>query len=207
MGRRVAKSIANSARVDKTVCDGFLTLGTVEAPMTMGDGAELQRLARLVEANRERLQAIEQQIRNLESLRVEQTHAIEALDGISEDGAEGVMVPLGAGVQIIADIPADAGAVIDIGSRVQAEKTRGEATTILRTRNEELMTLMEMVKKEYDDLENHIITLANQFNDTVEHLQNDEEEEPERNTDPEKQPTPPKARRRRKRGTELTLDD
>ena len=69
------------------------------------------------------------------------------------------------------------------------------------------MTLMEMVKKEYDDLENHIITLANQFNDTVEHLQNDEEEEPERNTDPEKQPTPPKARRRRKRGTELTLDD
>ena len=117
------------------------------------------------------------------------------------------MEPLGAGVQIIADIPAEAGAVIDIGSRVQAEKTREEAIAILRTRNEELMTLMEMVKKEYDDLESHIITLANQFNDTVEHLQNDEEEEPAPIADSEKQSAPPKVRRRRKRGTELTLDD
>ncbi|MDP6662410.1 MAG: prefoldin subunit alpha [Candidatus Thalassarchaeaceae archaeon] len=203
----MGRPIANRAWSGKSICDGFLTLGIVEAPMTMGDGAELQRLARLVEANRERLQAIEQQIRNLESLRVEQTHAIEALDGISEDGAEGVMVPLGAGVQIIADIPAEAGAVIDLGSRVQAEKTREEAIAILRGRNEELMTLMEMVKKEYDDLENHIITLADQFNHTVEHLQNNEEEGSEKIAAPEKQPTPPKARRRRKRGTELTLDD
>ena len=184
-----------------------MTPGTVEASMTLGDSADLQRLATLVEANRERLQAIEQQIRNLESLRVEQTHAIEALDGISEEGEEGVMVPLGAGVQIIADIPAEAGAVIDIGSRVQAEKTRGEAISILRSRNQELISLMDTVKKEYDDLENHIITLANQFNLTVENLQDDEEEEPQQNIDPQKQPTPPKARRRRKRGTELTLDD
>ena len=90
-----------------------MTLGTVEASMTLGDSADLQRLATLVEANRERLQAIEQQVRSLESLRVEQTHAIEALDAISEDGEEGEMVPLGAGVQIIADIPPEAGAEVD----------------------------------------------------------------------------------------------
>lgn len=184
-----------------------MTLGTVEASMTMGDRADLQRLATLVEANRERLQAIEQQIRSLESLRVEQTHAIEALDAISEDGEEGVMVPLGAGVQIIADIPSEAGAVVDIGSRVQAEKSREEAIAILKSRNEELMTLMEVVKKEYDNLENYIVTLANQFNDTVEHLQDEEQQEPNHTTDDEEKPTPPKARRRRKRGTELTLDD
>ena len=153
------------------------------------------------------MQAIEQQIRSLESLRVEQTHAIEALDAIAEDGEEGVMVPLGAGVQIIADIPSEAGAVVDIGSRVQAEKSREEAIAILKSRNEELMTLMEVVKKEYDDLENYIVTLANQFNDTVEHLQDEEQQEPNHTTDDEEKPTPPKARRRRKRGTELTLDD
>jgi prefoldin alpha subunit len=184
-----------------------MTLGTVEAPMTMGDRADLQRLATLVEANRERLQTIEQQIRSFESLRVEQTHAIEALDAISEDGEEGVMVPLGAGVQIVADIPPEAGAVVDIGSRVQAEKTREEAIAILKSRNEELLTLMEAVKKEYDDLENHIVTLANQFNDTVEQLQDEEHQETKSTTDETKKPTPPKTRRRRKRGTELTLDD
>ena len=37
------------------------------------------------------------------------------------------MVPLGAGVQIITDIPSDYGAVVDIGSGIQAEKTRAEA--------------------------------------------------------------------------------
>ena len=184
-----------------------MTLGIVEASMTLGDRADLQRLATLVEANRERLQAIEQQIGSLESLRVEQTHAIEALEAISEDGEEGVMVPLGAGVQIIADIPPEAGAVVDIGSRVQAEKTREEAIDVLKSRNEELMTLMEAVKKEYDDLENYIVTLANKFNDTVEHIQEEEQQEPDNTADDEEKPTPSKARRRRKRGTELTLDD
>ena len=91
--------------------------------MSEPDRAELQRLAQLVEVNRERLQALEHQIRNLEGIKIEQEHAIDALGAISEHGASGVMVPLGAGVQIVADIPADAGAVVDVGSRGQAEKS------------------------------------------------------------------------------------
>ena len=72
--------------------------------MTEPDRAELQRLAQLVEVNRERLQSLEQQIRNLEGIKIEQEHAMEALQSISDDGAKGAMVPLGAGVQIVADI-------------------------------------------------------------------------------------------------------
>ncbi len=97
----------------------------------MVDAEELQRLAQLVEVNRERLQTIEQQIRNLENISLEQSRAMEALEAISEEGATGVMVPLGAGVQLIADIPAEAGAVVDMGSRVQAEKTREEPPQIV----------------------------------------------------------------------------
>ena len=89
------------------------------------DREELQRIAQLVEVNRERMQAIEQQLGQLESIRVEQIQAIEALRAIPEEGAQGTMIPLGSGVQIIADIPSESGAVVDIGSRVQAERTRG----------------------------------------------------------------------------------
>ena len=172
--------------------------------MSEPDRQELQRLAQLVEVNRERLQALDQQIRNLEGIRIEQEHAIESLQAISEEGAKGVMVPLGAGVQLVADIPPNAGAVVDVGSRVQAEKTRMEATDILRKRNEELRLIMESIKKDYDELENHVVELANRFNEAVGGLQNEE--------DKEEQPlaamqVKQKRKPRRKRGTELTLDD
>ena len=116
--------------------------------MTEPDRTELQRIAQLVEVNRERLQALEQQVRNLEGIKLEQEHALAALLSISEDGANGAMIPLGAGVQLVADIPPDGGAVIDIGSRIQAEKTREEAAQILSKRNEELNVIMDSLRKE-----------------------------------------------------------
>ncbi len=173
--------------------------------MSEPDRAELQRLAQLVEVNRERLQALEQQIRNLEGIKIEQEHAMQALESISDEGEKGAMVPLGAGVQIVADIPADAGAVVDIGSRVQAEKTRPEALEILRSRNEELNEIILSVTKEHDELENHVVSLASKFNDIANGIQPPDDEGQQ---EPEKtQASQPKRRTRRKRGTELTLDD
>ena len=173
--------------------------------MTEPDRTELQRIARLVEVNRERLQALEQQVRNLEGIKLEQEHALAALLSISEDGANGAMIPLGAGVQLVADIPPDGGAVIDIGSRIQAEKTRDEAAQILSKRNEELNDIMDSLRKEYEELEKHVVELANKFNDAVETAKPPSEETPsekQQSTD-----TPSKRKPRRKRGTELTLDD
>lgn len=173
--------------------------------MTEPDRTELQRIAQLVEVNRERLQALEQQVRNLEGIKLEQEHALAALLSISEDGANGAMIPLGAGVQLVADIPPDGGAVIDIGSRIQAEKTREEAAQILSKRNEELNVIMDSLRKEYEELEKHVVELATKFNDAVEVAKPPSEETPsekQQSTD-----TPSKRKPRRKRGTELTLDD
>ena len=47
----------------------------LERPMAV-DREELQRMAQLVEFNRERMQTIEQQIRQLETIRMEQIQAI-----------------------------------------------------------------------------------------------------------------------------------
>ncbi len=169
------------------------------------DRAELQRMAQLVEFNRERMQTIEQQVRQLETIRMEQIQAIEALRAIPEDGAEGAMIPLGSGLQIIADIPADAGAVIDIGSRIQAERTRGEAADILSKRGDELVAVIDRLRQEFDDLEKATVETAQKFNESVEGLEPEEltAPNPESKT-PEPKKTP---RRKRKRGTDLTLDD
>ena len=132
------------------------------------DREELQRIAQLVEVNRERMQAIEQQLGQLESIRVEQIQAIEALRAIPDEGAQGAMIPLGSGVQIIADIPSEGGAVVDIGSRVQAERTREEAADILSKRSEELATIIERMKAELSELEQTTVGLAQKFNESVE---------------------------------------
>ena len=173
--------------------------------MTEPDRTELQRIAQLVEVNRERLQALEQQIRNLEGIKLEQEHALAALLSISQDGANGAMIPLGAGVQLVADIPPDGGAVIDIGSRIQAEKTREEAAQILGKRNEELNGIMDSLRKEYEELEKHVVELATKFNDAVEGAKPPSEETP--NEKQHSTDATTKRKPRRKRGTELTLDD
>ena len=173
--------------------------------MSTPDKAELQHIAQLVEVNRERLQNIESQVVRLEEVRQEQARAIMALETIPKDGASDAMIPLGGGVQTVADIPSEAGAVIDIGSGIQAEKTREEALEILFARNQELLRLMDSLKSEFDETEKLVIELANQFNDGVAQLEG-EETETSTTSAPEDTETQPK-RRRRKRGTDLTLDD
>ena len=168
------------------------------------DRAELQRIADLVETNRERLQNIESQVVRLEEVRQEQARAIMALKAIPESGANDAMIPLGGGVQIIADIPSEGGAVIDIGSGIQAEKTREEALELLSSRNEELIRLMDSLKSEFDDTEKLVIELASQFNEGIDELQAEESESTD-STIQESENRP--RRRRRKRGTEFTLDD
>ena len=165
---------------------------------------ELQRIARLVEANRERMEALEAQLRRLEAVRMEQVNALKALESIPEAGTKGAMVPLGAGVQIITDIPSDYGAVVDIGSGIQAERTRAEAAEILSTRNNELTDLTERMKTEFDQLEESTMALAAEFNEKMTAIESvDEPKAPVSSSADDE----PKRKTRRRRGTELTLDD
>ena len=65
--------------------------------------------------------------------------------------------------------------------------------------------ILTSLRKEYEELEKHVVELATKFNDTVEAAQPPSEEisnEKHQSTD-----VPAKRKTRRKRGTELTLDD
>ncbi len=173
--------------------------------MSAVDQGELQRIAQQVELNRQRMESIEQQMKRLEQIRLEQMQTIETLSAIPSDGAKGAMIPLGAGVQIVADIPPEAGAVIDIGSRVQAEKPRGEAIEILQKRTDEVLGIMNKMKAEFEAIEETTISLANIFNEQITTLQSENPQETPLSPPPEE--TQKTSRKKRKRGTELTLDD
>jgi len=176
--------------------------------MSAVNQAELQRIAQQVEQNRQRMESIEQQVRRLEQIRLEQIQTIETLSAIPAEGAKGVMIPLGAGVQIVADILPETGAVIDIGSRVQAEKPRIEAIEILQKRTDEILVIMDKMKAEFSSIEETTISLANIFNGQIATLQDEPKSEPSEVKVPEKHPPAPQiSRKKRKRGTELTLDD
>ncbi len=165
----------------------------------MMEQQELQRIAQLVEMNRQKMARIEEQVTKLNEIRLEQLGVIAALKTL--DSKQSTMMPLGAGVQLPASPTGDT-VVIDIGSGVQAEKPRDEAITILEGRLNEVDEVLTTLQNEFSDTEKIVTELATTFTEAAKNLQQSTEvddEEPE-------EPTKPK-RRRRKHGTELTLDD
>ena len=161
---------------------------------------ELQRIAQLVEMNRQKMARIEEQITRLSEIRLEQLGVIASLKALATE--QPTMIPLGAGVQLPVN-PTSDNVVIDIGSGVQAEKPRAEAVEILESRLEEVDAVMSTLQNEFVDTEKIVTELATDFSDAAKQLQQESIEEPES----QQESTPPQKRRRKKHGTELTLDD
>ena len=159
---------------------------------------ELQRIAQLVEMNRQKMARIEEQITKLSEIRMEQLGVIAALKTL--DTQQSTMIPLGGGVQLPITPKADT-VVIDIGSGVQAEKPRAEAITILESRLEEVEDVMGTLQNEFTETETVVTELANTFSEAAATIRAEQEAEAE------EAPTQTKPSRRRKHGTELTVDD
>ena len=89
-----------------------------------------------------------------------------------------------------------------MGSGVQGEKPGGEAITILEERLSEVDEVLNTIQNEFTDTEKVVTDLAATFTEAAKKLQQVADPEPEES----EAPTKP-SRRRRKHGTELTLDD
>ena len=164
------------------------------------DQQELQRIAQLVEMNRQKMTRIEEQVTRLSEIRLEQLGVIASLKTLATQ--QPTMIPLGAGVQLPAT-PTGETVVIDIGSGVQAEKPRVEAIEILESRLQEVDEVMTTLQNEFAETEKIVAELATTFSDAAKQLQ-------QKSTDEaigDQESSPPPKRRRRKHGTELTLDD
>jgi prefoldin alpha subunit len=175
-----------------------MTGGRVDRPRGLGvQQEELQRIARLVEFNRQKMARLEEQITKLAEVRLEQLGVIAALRAL--DTGQQTMFPLGAGVQLPAT-PAEDSIVIDIGSGVQVERPRTEAVDILESRLVEIEEVLSTLEKEFKETEIAVGELASIFTEAAASLQ--AAAEPTADDESEK-PT----RQRRRRGSELTLDD
>ena len=163
------------------------------------DQQELQRIAQLVEMNRQKMARIEEQVTKLTEIRLEQLGVIAALKTLESN--QSTMIPLGAGVTLPTSPKGDT-VVIDIGSGVQAEKPRGEAITILEARLVEVDEVLNTLQNEFMETEKVVTDLANTFTEAAKDFQQADEVQSE-DEETSKKPT----RRRRKHGTELTLDD
>ena len=178
---------------------------------------ELQRIARMVDIHRQKMERIEEQLTRLESIHLEQGQVVRAIREIPEEGMLGAMIPLGSGVQLMVNIPKDSGAVVDIGTAVQAEMTRGQAADLIEERQAEINTLIDSLKKEFDSAELTVRELAETFNQGVAAMEENSPPQPDTTPIPSSQEEAPiesdednterPRRRRRGIGSELTLDD
>tara|TARA_B100001564_G_scaffold337538_1_gene328584 strand:+ start:509 stop:1009 length:501 start_codon:yes stop_codon:yes gene_type:complete len=166
----------------------------------MVDSNELQRLARLVEMNRQRLEEINQQIERIEIVQLEHDDTKRALSALS-NGKSG-HIALGAGVMV--PIPNNATTIVDLGSGVFGERTPDSAKELVAKRLEDLTELKSQFEADAAMITQRIEELATTFENAAKEMTESNEEEDNTIQKPEE-----KLPRRKKRGFggELTLDD
>lgn len=170
----------------------------------MVDSSELQRMARLVDMNRQRLEEIQVQIERIEVVQLEHNDTKLALNALSK--GKGGHIPLGAGVMV--PIPSNTTTIVDLGSGVFGERTPESAEELVSKRFEDLVELKSQFEADAATLTQRIEELASNFERAANEISSSQKEieEPEINSEPETNPTPSK-RRRRGMGGKLTLDD
>ncbi len=168
----------------------------------MVDANELQRMARLIDMNRERLSEIENQISRIETVQLEHEDTIKSLTALST-GSKGHL-PIGAGVMI--PTPKSNTTLIDLGAGIFGEKSFEESIKLVEDRLNDLNKLKVQFTEETHQLNSRIEELAKEFDNSV----NTYSENNPLQEKPEKEPSkPPSKTQRRRRGlnNELTLDD
>jgi prefoldin alpha subunit len=169
----------------------------------MVDSSELQRMARLVDMNRQRLEEIQHQIERVEAVQLEHDDTRQALNALS-NGSSG-HIPLGAGVMV--PIPKGATTIVDLGSGIFGERDPKDAAELVTKRLNDLTELKSQFEADAAVLTKRIEELAMTFEQAAKELSGSKEALPEQTISTPPGPDPTTKRRRRGMGGELTLDD
>ena len=166
----------------------------------MADSSELQRMARLVDMNRQRLEEINQQIERIEVVQLEHDDTRRALSSLSS-GKSG-HIALGAGVMV--PIPSNPTTIVDLGSGVFGERSPDSAKELVSKRLDDLTDLKAQFESEAAILTQRIEQLATTFEKAAKEITEPNQETENETPNPEEKPS---RRKRRGFGGELTLDD
>ena len=179
----------------------------MESPLPLGesmvDSNELQRMARLVDMNRRRLEEIQSQIERIEAVQLEHDDTRQALKALSK-GSSG-HIPLGAGVMV--PIPKNTTTVVDLGSGIFGERSPDDAEVLVTKRLNDLSELKSQFEADAALLTQRIEELATNFERAAKEMTEQNTPGLEEPLEPPGTPEPTPRRRRRGMGGELTLDD
>ncbi len=166
----------------------------------MVDAVELQRMARLVDMNRQRLAELQEQVQRVDAVLFEHEETITSLKAI--ETSPGGHMSLGAGVML----PINKGTttLVDLGTGILGERTPQGAITIVQSRIEDLAEVKTQFEAEIEIISKRTEELASAFDEAAKSISESEPEE----TPSEPEPAPStNPKRRRNFGSSLTLDD